>query len=183
MNVKGTAVKSLPDFIKKKHPEQLKEWIDSLPPASKKIFVEGVSSAKWYKMDDALTIPTSLAATMFFGDEKKGAWELGRYSAESALNGIYKLYVKLSSPQHIIERGSRIFSAYYQGSTIEVVEKNKDSVQFAITEFATPNEIIEYRIAGWMEKAIEISGQEKTTATITKSLTKGDDVTLYVITW
>jgi len=185
MDIKGTAVKSISEYVQKEYPEKYKAWLRSLPPDSQTIFKDGIISANWYDIEQAAIIPTKKVGEVLFDDCKKGAWESGRFSAEQALNGIYKLYVKFSSPNHIIDRAGRVFSAYYSGSEMKAINKQKNSVQVEIVKFETPNELIEYRIGGWMERALEISGCDCDTlkVKIEESMTKGDKRTLYHIIW
>lgn len=183
MEVKGTAVKSICDFVKTNFPEKYTLWLNSLPDKSRRIFLTGVSTPDWYPIHDGAIVPTKALGDMFYNDSKKGAWLSGRYSADVALTGIYKVYVKLSSPGHIIERTSRIFAAYYQPSEITTANRTDKSVSVVITKFAQPHDVIEYRIAGWMERALEISGCKDVKVDIVKSLTKNQGVTEYRITW
>ena len=37
MEIKGSAVKSIPDFIRKTHPEKYQAWIEALPGTSQEI--------------------------------------------------------------------------------------------------------------------------------------------------
>lgn len=184
MEIKGTAVKSIPDFIKKNYPDHYQDWIGNLPFEAKKVFNEGVITSKWYPLDEAAVIPTkAIGDIVFNGDHRKAAWEAGRFSAESALNGIYKLYVKMSSPGHIITRAGRVFSAYYQPSEITVLNHKKTSVDVHITKFLKPNEIVEHRIAGWIERALEISGCHDVKVKIQQSMSKGAKLTEICINW
>jgi hypothetical protein len=52
-----------------------------------------------------------------------------------------------------------------------------------ITQFAEPDEIIEWNIAGWIERAIEISGSKNSSVVVTKSLAKNHGISEMVITW
>jgi hypothetical protein len=183
MEAKGTAVKTIHDFVKKRYSDRFQEWINSLPAESKKIFSDGIYAVTWYPIDTAITIPTQKVSELFFSNIREGAWQCGRFSAEDALTGIYKLYVKLANPGHIIERANRVFAAYYQPSEMIVKERKANSVIVHITKFAKPNEIVECRIAGWMERALEISGCKNVKVTITQSLTKGNSVSEFVMNW
>ncbi|HAZ04026.1 MAG: hypothetical protein A2W95_16980 [Bacteroidetes bacterium GWA2_40_14] len=183
MEIKGTAVKTIPEFVKQRHPGEYLKWVNSLSVASKKI-VADVNVPTWYPLQPAAVEPTQKVIEMFFGgDVKMGAWELGRYSADVSLNGIYKLYVKFSSPGHIISRASRIFAAYYNPSKLEASELHPNSVKLLMTEFNQPSEVIEYRIAGWIERALEISGCKGVEVKITESLAKGQSKTVYENSW
>jgi hypothetical protein len=183
MEIKGTAVKSIPEFVRQKYPDEYVNWVKALTPKSQEI-MDSASTSSWYSLKDAAIDPSKKVAEMFFNNDiKKGAWDLGRFSAEVALNGIYKIYVKLSSPAHIVSRGSRVFAAYYTPSKMEVVKLRENMVNVILTDFNPPSDIIEYRIAGWMERALEISGCKAVQIKIEKSLTKGDSSTIFQCSW
>jgi hypothetical protein len=184
MEIKGVAVKSIPEFVKKRHPEYYSSWYNSLPRESKELFQTGIISNKWYPVDHAAVLPTrKIGEILYNNDSNKAAWESGRYSAEIALTGVYKIYVRLSSPSHIISRASRIFSAYYNPAEIATQKATSKSVEVHMTKFAPASELIEHRIGGWIEKALELSGCNDVKVKFEKSLAKGDALTLYKINW
>jgi hypothetical protein len=183
MEIKGSAVRSIPDYIRKFHPEKYTMWMESLPDKSREIFAGGVMPSSWYSLEDAAVIPTQMLGALVFEDAEKGAWQCGRFSAETALTGIYKFFIKAASPFFIIDRASRIFTTYYQPSDMVVVDKGNDYVVLHITRFEEPNNLIESRIAGWIERAMEIHGVGFVTVDITKSLTRGDPFTEIMVKW
>lgn len=183
MEIKGSAVKSIPDYIQKFHPDKYAAWMESLPEKSKQIFRGGVMPSNWYPLQDAAIEPTKALGTLIFNDAEKGAWQCGRFSAETALTGIYKFFIKAASPFFIIDRAGKIFTTFYQPSAMEVVEKGNNYVKLHITRFDEPSSLIEARIAGWIEKAMEIHGVGFVNVTIGKSLTKGDPVTEISVNW
>jgi len=183
MEIKGTAVKTIPEFVRQKYPNEYAHWINALPEESKNI-INTVSAANWYPLMAGGIEPSKKVGDLFFnGDYKKAGWELGRFSADVSLNGIYKLYVKFASPGHIISRASRIFAAYYTPSNMEAAELRSNSVKLIMTAFNQPSEVIEYRIAGWIERALEISGCKGIEVKITESLAKGNKRTVYENSW
>ena len=184
MDIKGTAVISIRDFVGKYYNQNYNQWLNALPESSRKIFQEGVYANKWYPMEEACVVPTSYIGEIFFeGDNIKAAWENGRYSADEALKGFYWFYVKVGNPQHIIKRASRLFAAYYHPCEIELEKVTKFSFQLVIKQFQDPSEIVENRIGGWMERALEISGCKNLKVQITESLAKNDNVTRYDVSW
>jgi hypothetical protein len=120
---------------------------------------------------------------LLYQNETKGAWECGRYSAKAALTGIYKLYVKMSSPNHIIDRAGRVLQAYYDPSELKIVSTGKNHVTLHITKFPKPDKVIDARLAGWMEQALELSGCKNVVVSIPKSLYKGDLFTEFAMKW
>ena len=183
MEVKGTAVKSIGEYVKKNYPSKYEDWLKSMPEESRSLFEKGILTNQWYPMRTAAIVPTKQICDMFFGGMLEGAWQSGRYSAQVALTGIYKLYVMVSKPGHIIERASRIFAAYYSDSEISTANKTANSVDVLITEFPQPNEMIEHRIAGWIEAAIELSGCKGVKVDISESKTKGQRRTVMNVKW
>lgn len=183
MEIKGSAVKSIPDYLKKHHPDKYSIWMNALPDKSKKIFSEPVVPSNWYSLQDAAIIPSETVGQILFNDGVKGAWECGRFSAETALTGVYKVFIKAASPFFIIERASRIFSTYYQPCTMVVADKGEDYVVLCITQFEEPSKLVEARIGGWIERAMEIHGVGFVTVDIEKSLTRGDPTTEILVKW
>ncbi len=183
MEVKGTAVESIPIFVKKKFSDRFEEWLNSLSETSQKIMREKILPSSWYPLREAIIIPTQKICELFYKSVDEGAWEAGRFSADYALHGIYKWFVKIGSPGFIISRASTIFSTYYKPSEMKPVENFPKRAVVHITHFPEPNRLIELRIGGWIERALEISGCKDLKVEITKSLTKGDPVTEFVMEW
>jgi hypothetical protein len=183
MEIKGSAVKSIPDFVRKAHPEKYSAWIEALPGPSKTIFSSAILPSNWYSLKDAAIVPTEVMGQMFYESPGRGAWQCGRYSAEMALTGIYKFFIKAASPYFIIDRAGKIFSTYYQPSVMEVVEKAEDYVVLHITQFDEPSEVIEQRVAGWIERAMEIHGFGYVLVDVRKSMAHGDELTEFHVSW
>lgn len=183
MEIKGSIVKSIPEFIRKTHPEKFDIWMEALPEASKRYFNESIMPSAWYPMRDAGIVPTELLGKLLYNDMVQGAWQSGRYSAELALTGIYKFFIKAASPFFIVDRAGKIFTTFYQPSSMEVTERGPDYVVLRITKFDEPSEVIENRIAGWIERAMEIHGLGLVIVEITKSMARGDEITEINVSW
>ena len=183
MEIKGSAVKSIQEYVERIHSHRFNEWIESLPEESRRIFTNPIYATNWYPIDSAAIIPTEKIGALVFDSTEEGAWELGRYSADTALNGIYKVYIRVLNPAYLIQRAGRILTTFYRPSKIEAIEPSSKSVTLHITEFGAPHVIIEKRIGGWIEKALEITGCKDIDIEISKSMAKGDPVTEYKISW
>jgi hypothetical protein len=184
MEIKGTAVIAIRDYVKMNYKEKYNEWIGSLPEDSRQIYNSAIDSSKWYPLQYGGIVPTKLLGDMFYkGDHKNGAWTSGSYSAEKALTGIYKIFVKASTPSYIVDRASRVFSTYYRPCEMSLISKKERGVLIQISQMTNSDEVIEYRIAGWIQKALEISGAKNIQITFPKSITKGDSVTEMEINW
>lgn len=170
MNIKGTAVKSISEFVQSNFGDQYINWFNSLTPESQEIIRDAITN-KWYPIQEGVVEPTEKIGKLFYnGDTRKAAFECGKYSAQVALNGIYKIYVRFSSPGHVVDRGSRILPAYYDPSEIVQIERNKQSVKYELKASNGIDQVVEYRIAGWMYKALEVSGCKTYDVQITESI-------------
>jgi len=184
MNIKGTAVHSVAEFIKKKYPDRYSDWLQALPAESHKIFKGMILTSGWYTLHDGLTVPLRISAKVFFsGNNEEAARTMGQFSANEALTGVYKFFVKLGSPKFLIERAGNLMSTYFQPSEVRISGIDKNKVTMLITKFPEPDEIIEWNIAGWIERALEVSGCSNVLVDIPKSLALGHPVTEFDITW
>lgn len=183
MEVKGTAVIAIRDYVKSNYPGEYKTWLDSLSGESKETFTGSIDSTKWYKVESAALEPTKKISDLFFErDHLRGAWHCGRYSAEKALTGIYKIFVKASSPSYIIQRASRVFATYYQPCEMRVINSTSTGCVVEISKMEKKYDIIDNRIAGWIERALEISGAKEVKVLLA---VKPDDETTreIIISW
>jgi hypothetical protein len=184
MEIKGTAVLAIRDFVKLNYQAKYNEWLSALPEDSKSIFTGAIDSSKWYPLAAGGLIPTRKTAELFYNnDYMKGAFEAGQFSAEKALTGIYKIFVKAASPSYIIQRASRVFATYYQPCKMEVIERTDTHVLLEISGMTHSDIVIEYRIAGWIKKALVISGASNIRIDFPNSIARGDSVTQMDINW
>ena len=184
MQVKGTAVETLPVFIRTKFGEQgFQKWLQALPQESRKSLDAKILPPLWYPLKETLIDPTVKLCELFYNGRLDGATEQGRYSAEHALKGVYRLFVRLASPETLVTKASTIMPTYYQPSSMEVVEKKNNQSVVRITKFETPHTVIEHRIKGWMERALELTGARNVKAEIGSSLTKGAHYTEFLLSW
>lgn len=184
MEVKGAAIITVPLFIKDRFGEGgLSQWVNALTPATRKVYPASVLVSSWYPLKEFLIEPIRRMCDLFYAGDLKGARESGRFSADYSLKGIYKIFVKLGSPEFMLRRAGTILPIYYTPSEMKVVECRKGQGIMQITRFQSMDQALEIRIAGWMERAIEISGGKQPNIKITKSLTAGDPLSEFLATW
>lgn len=158
MEIKGSAVKATLDFVKDKYGSRYNEWVRLLPEKSRSIIEQPIYATTWYSLTDSVIIPTQKVADLFYaGNATKAASEIGRYSADVALKGIYKIFVRVSSPHFVLSRASSIFATYYQPSDIRVIESLDKKAVLQLSKFHPNDKLIMSRIAGWIEKTLEIT--------------------------
>ncbi len=183
MRTKGTTVKAIQNFVKAEYPNQYNDWLNSLPPKSREIMNGAIYATDWYPIQEGAVLPTYHLKMFFDQNSLKAAWHSGRHSADATLTGVYKIFVKVANPSYIIKRASKITATYYENVVVDSGEETKNSVVVTIYKFEQIDKLIEHRIGGWMERALELSGCSDVKMRITKALSKGDIETRYEITW
>ena len=186
MEIKGMAVNAMREFVLTNFKPRYDEWINSLPDESRKIIGSVTLAHKWYPMREALIEPLGKVCKLFYNNDKKnGAWQFGRFFVDHDMKKIFKLLFIMGppSPAFTLKRAPSIFKTYFNPAEMKLIENSPGKGILQIVEFPDPQEIVEFLIAGWIEHICEMIGSKSTGLTITKSMTKGNPVTEYVMTW
>ena len=181
MQVKGVALSSIIRFVNKNFCIKYDEWFASLEEETQTVFKD-LKHTQWYDIK-YLKEATKKACDMFYGGDARGAWDMGKESADFSLNGIYRIFVKVGSPNFIISRASRIIKSFYNPSDVEMLENKPYFARFRIKNFEFIDKYIEARICGWVEQALYINGLRNHTVKIEKSMAAGDQYTEFSFSW
>lgn len=184
MEVKGSVLQSLPKFIQKRFGEDaVKRWLAKLGPQASEVYSNPIMSSLWYPLIPCLAEPTTTMCELFYAGDMKGAWEAGRFSAQEALGGIYRIFVIVGSPQTILKKGATAMAMLYRPSEIAVVNVEEKRATLRITRFPEPHPAIDHRFGGFVEQSLVICGCKNPTVTPGLLMTKGDRCSEFHITW
>ncbi len=151
MEIKGTALKATKKYIQNNYPGQYDKFMRHLPPESREFFENPILSNEWYPLKEGILIPTETIGELFFdNDIEKAAFDLGTDSAIQALRGIYKIFVRIANVDFVLKRAKTIFSTYYSHGNILLIENTDKFKKFKVTGFTKDEELIFYRISGWI---------------------------------
>jgi len=184
VEVKGTAVNVVPDFVKARHcATGFARWMDTLGAKARAIFASTVYSNVWYPLDTAFTEPASRVCDLFYGGSRSGAVQIGEFSADRALRGVYKFFVKLGSPEWLLTRASSVFSTYYRPARMESESAGRGHAYLVVSQFAGMSPVVEARIEGWVARSLEISGCNGVQVAVAESMAMGEPVTRFALSW
>lgn len=183
MEIKGTAVKPTLEFVKDRFGDRYEDWIKNLPDESLKILNFPISSSAWYPINESTIIPTKVLAQLFYNDPVAAAREVGRYSAEKSLTGIDKVFIRVATPKFLIGRTANIFSSYYKPSRVEYRIVSDNEAILEIFEFGKVEELMIHRIAGWIQKAFELTNRKNVRAEVASENVNGDIVYKITARW
>ncbi|RLD41198.1 MAG: hypothetical protein DRI86_13860 [Bacteroidetes bacterium] len=158
INVKGTGVISTKAYVETNHKSQYKAWVNSLPTKSNSIYTKSISATEWYSVEDAYYYPLKHIAERFYnGDERTTGLEVGRFSANYGLKGVYKVFLMIATPQALMRASKRIISVYFSNTEVKIDDVKKKSLVLSCTRVFTTNELFDYRTIGWCMRALELA--------------------------
>ena len=185
VEVSGLAVVTVPIFVRENFGDDgVEKWLSKLEPDVREIYKSSISVNKWFDIQKVFIKPTELLCNLFYKGDFKAAWQFGRFSADYGLRGVLRVFVKMGSVNYFIRRASVVIPNYYTPMTMEVPTNEKGFAVLQIPHFPGIHRLVEYRIGGWMERALEITGKSRELSVeMTKSLADGDDCTEYQVRW
>lgn len=184
MQVKGTSIKTTRDFVKIKFPNRYDEWINSLPKDSQVLYNDSIRVGEWFEIRTAYYEPMNKIIELFYSNNaQKGGEDLGLYSAEVALNGIYKVFLLVATPQYLMKRASRMIETFYHPCDVEVTDPTNKMSVMTIKKFEGITKPLEYRFAGWTVKALELCKCKNVSYKITSHISAGQPTTTLEFRW
>lgn len=150
MNTKGYALENLLDYISKTQEEgTIKALREKLP--------QDIVPGSWYPMEGFFEVLEELERV---SGERRGtvSKEVGRFKAQHAAHGPYRLFFILASPRFLIKRAGAFWSFYHDWGRMKVKEHHDRGVDFTIEHEGRIPELYLHTIAGWVEKSLEIAG-------------------------
>lgn len=181
--VKGTAVSASVAYLKERlGPEAFAQVVEGLSPEAQKTLGGTVLPSGWYEFSNLLELMVAAEKRLPRG-AKPLAWEMGRYSAESGLKTVYKIFFKVADVGFILKKASQVFSNYYDSGKMETVKNEGKSATLVLTDFDQPNHHFCDRLLGWMERTVELTGAREVRMTHPKCRMRGDDRCEYRGDW
>ncbi len=182
--MKGTAVQTQVRFVQTKYgKEGFERWASSLAPEAEAVVREPVLVSKWYEGESFVVGLRAKICELFFDGDPEGARELGRFSAEKGLKGVYKVFLRFGSPSWVAERTTLIFDTYFRPGKVTVTLNEKNRAHAIIRGFPDSSGLVELTIAGFTEQALTMSGVKNVRVEIVKSYSRGDGYIEIHTTW
>lgn len=158
MKVKGAALISTLEYMNNNaSTAQREEIISELKESDLAVIQNKIFPSGWYPFETLINLTRSIDFVLGSGDLRL-ARHIGKFSAEHDLKTIYKIFYKIGSPQFVVSRGAQVFATYYNVGNLETLESKKGYMLLELTDFPEITEIFLQRVAGWMEKTLELSG-------------------------
>lgn len=126
----------------------------------------------WYPLD-AFTELVQVDCRETAGGNEKELIARAEAVVDGQLRGIYRVFVRIGSPEFVLKRIASIHETYFRGVRVEAQVTPANEAYVRYWGLKKQNRIMENLIIGFHKKALEISGAKNVLAMMTKPI--GDD--------
>ncbi|MFA9391027.1 MAG: hypothetical protein ACERKD_14555 [Prolixibacteraceae bacterium] len=180
--IKGMAITGTLQLIKQRYGmDVFTNVLNELDEEDRKILGGIVLASFWYPLKAFNNFLKAEVKIIYHGDKtrlRQGSEEI----VSNQLKGIYKLFVRLGSPEFIVGRIGSINSSYFKGIELEkVITEGKFIGKYK--GFKPDQDVFEEIIIGFYKKALEISGAKNIQAKFDIPISQGKEYAQVVVTW
>lgn len=183
VSIKGSAVHDAVRAIRKRFGEEHYQRITASVDEEARTLLDGaLVPTSWYPLDPFLRFLDATLREMAGGNEL-ALVEWTETIIERQLRGIYKLFVKLGSPEFVLKRISIIHMNYYNGVHLETPSLSPGRAVLRYVGFEPHHRLMGHSIIGFFRKALEISGAKDVSARFEVPIEAGRQYAELVVTW
>jgi eukaryotic-like serine/threonine-protein kinase len=183
VQIKGATIKETVTQIKTRAGDQaFQNILGLLDKDTRKIFEGEIFPSSWYPLDDYTRFLEVEIRVLANGREEavtRGAEAVN----ERQLRGLYKAFVKVGSPEYIIERIAAVHATYFQGVSVDVQLPEPRKALIKYIGFEKQHRIMGFAIIGFFNKALELSGANDAVIYFTTPIEEGRGYAELSIAW
>jgi uncharacterized protein (TIGR02265 family) len=180
--VKGTAIHSSVRYVEERFGEGALGRVTAALPPEDGAALEGLLASSWYPMGLLLRLMQE-AERQLAPQEPELIRNMGRASCDYGINGVYRIFFKVGSPEFIISRATRVFSNYYDTGELKIVEVGDRRVAAELVGLEGGAAQFCERIYGWMQRTLELAGARNLRSGHTSCVHRGDAVCRFEGSW
>jgi len=180
--IKGTVLLDTIAAIKARAGEsEFTRIVQGLNGEVRSLFEGPLYSSTWYPLDAFVEfLEVDIRETA--NGNRAVLTERSEKVIEKQLSGIYKIFVKVGSPESVIKRISAVHATYFEG--VEIIPEMEDHKAFIkYVGFQKQHSIMEYTIIGFYRKALELCGAKEVALDFSVPIAKGDAYSELKISW
>jgi hypothetical protein len=179
---KGTIYTSAQLFTESRFgPDAVQRVLAALPAPDRKLLTE-ITPIGWYPTEPVMAFHHKLDELFGKGDLTVCV-ELGKYSAEWALNTVLKFFIRFRTPSWLLERSGSLWSRYHDSGRWEVVSSPNLQLSARLHDFQVRDPAFCARFRGWLHRAVELTGGRDPDVREPLCLCKGEPYCEYSARW
>lgn len=129
--------------------------ISGLTPEVEKYLSERVLVSGWYPLGEFLDILHHVHQAM--GGTDRAAQEMGAFGAQSALEGVHKIFLRQGDPVGTVKALERIWPGHFDFGALEV-EEQAGRMRVVLTGYPDIARVHGQLLVGWVRRAVELAG-------------------------
>jgi hypothetical protein len=181
--VKGTALVSTIRFLAERFGDAaVGRILARLSAEDRTVLDQELLVSAWYPLPTMLRLMRA-AVDELGAQEPDLIKKMGRKSADYGISTVYRVFIRLGSPQFVVTRAARVFASYYDRGTMAAVESREGHAAVELSDFPDGTSEFCERIIGWMERTIELSGAKDVRSRHSLCIHRGDSVCRYEGDW
>jgi hypothetical protein len=183
MNVKGSAIRSTMTFMRENFPPEGAEFIlGTLEGEDRALLTRPIPLAGWFDAGILVRLMTAMT---------KGTHEpplklyhrLGRQSCDDGLDMMFRIFVRMRSPSFLLKHLPEVWHNYYDAGQMILLGSDKTHAHLRLVDTRLESPALCVRIAGWMERAVELSGGKEPKVRHSTCVHQGQAVCEWMADW
>lgn len=182
-NIKGSAVRSVIDFVKIKGDSST--WltvVSQLSDEDRDIFSGVILSPNWYPMQSYHNLLLAISNNLSASSPEIGI-DIGKKIIEDGLTGIYKTFLKILTPEYVMSKVPILWRRYFDGEQLELVEVTEKKITMEVIGEIKPPKVYCYTVIGGMIKGIELAGGKNVVGREIKCRASGCESCRFSVVW
>jgi len=152
--------------------------------ASDRDLLAGISAVGWYPVEPILRYHHALERVYGNGGDRFEVCErLGQFSAEWAIRGILKMFVRFKSPQFLMQKNGTVWSRYHDTGRWEMGPEQPQRMTGKLHEFAVRDAAFCARLRGWVKGAVKMTGGRDPQVSEPTCRCRGGEHCEFVVEW
>jgi hypothetical protein len=183
VGIKGSAVRDTLSMVQERLGDQgYRRILDLLDEETRRVICETrILPTAWIPLDQFVSFLKAEVTILYDGDAESLVAASERL-IERHLHGIYRLFIRLSRPESIIEKIAAIHVTYFNGVQIErKLEKNSGTIRY--TGFEKQHRLMEFAIRGFYQKALQLCGAKQVKTEFTTHIDDNAGFAELALTW
>ena len=182
-NVRGLSASLAVKYLKKNFGDDgFASILESLEPQDRELFKGMMNPMGLYSAKAFINLIN--AADKLFG---KGDYavcrQIGRFEAEEAFGGLYKVFLELGNPHFVIKRAPLAWRTLNDAGDLEIEQTGDKYVKGKVTDYPDSDKGFCWNLLGYFERVLEMSGAKNVVIQEVKCRCDGDSFCEYEIKW
>ncbi len=183
VKIKGSAFMTSMNLGCQTHGEAgVKAVLDSLSEDDRKV-LSSVICTQWYPLDIYVNLLKAEIREFCQGNEKSFVEERIFKGVEQQFNTIYRAFLRLGSPESILEKLGNINRQYFQGVSTEIKKIEENKFLLIYTGFEKQHRVFELILKGWWIKILQLIGKHDVRFDVKTSIAANKEVAEFVLNW